>query len=148
MLGAIQTGRIAVLARPPAYSIFAGWGSTAMCPITPLSPRTDMAAFERATCCAISSRPWSRAAWRKDLWAAKLLRSTRALSSPTPSAGGASPKSRTSIRRPAARSRNICRFSMTRPSAGRRDRAEGDLANRSCGPLHRFGQLRRRLCLV
>ena len=34
--------------------------------------------------------------------------------------GAASPRSRTLIRRPAARSPNIFRFSMTRPSAGRR----------------------------
>jgi hypothetical protein len=50
---------------------------------------------------------------------------------------------RSSIRPPVAQSRNICRPSMTRPSAGRRRRAKGDLANRSGGALHRFGQFRR-----
>ena len=42
------------------------------------SRRTVMAASARAICCAICSRPWSRVAWRKDLWAARLSRSMRA----------------------------------------------------------------------
>ena len=51
---------------------------------------------------------------------ARPSRSTPASSWRTRIAGAASPRSRTSIRRPVAQSRNICRSWMTRPSAGRR----------------------------
>ena len=51
---------------------------------------------------------------------ARPSRSTPASSWPTPIAGEASPRSRTSIRRPVGQSRNIFRCWMTRPLAGRR----------------------------
>ena len=59
-----------------AYRWFCRLGLDGEVPDHSPSRRTVMAAS--ATGCAISSRPWSHAAWRKDLWAAKLSRSTPA----------------------------------------------------------------------
>ena len=56
----------------------ADWVSTAAFPTIRPSRRTGMAASARAICCAISLRASSRAAWRKDWWAAKPSRSTPA----------------------------------------------------------------------
>jgi hypothetical protein len=46
------------LARPPAYSISAAWGSTATSPIIRPFPRTATDVFARAISCASCSRPW------------------------------------------------------------------------------------------
>jgi hypothetical protein len=56
---AIQSAMIAVLARPPAYSISVAWGSTATSQIIRRSPRIATAASARAICCAsCSKRRW------------------------------------------------------------------------------------------
>ena len=57
-------------------------------------------------------------------------------------AKAASPRSRTSIRRPAARLRNIFRFLTMQPSAARRQPNRRRIRRRSGGPLHGRGPTR------
>ena len=139
------------MARPPAYSLSVDWVSTATFPDhSTCSRRTDTGAFAESDALRRLFESVVGRCMKEGIVGARPSRSTPASSWPTPIAGEASPRSRTSIRRPVGQSRNIFRCWMTRPLAGRRRSSPRAIsADRSGGPLlHRFSQLCRRLCLL